>query len=181
MATTFHVNVFLILERDGQVLLAERSSTGYADGWLNLPSGELEPGEDVITAVIREAREEIGVDIPREAVHPVHVMQHRIPEGGSRIGWFFTADRWHGEPYNAEPHKCAGLLWASPDDLPSNTWPYTAAGVAQYRAGSPFSVHGFTHQAATVWPNPGGIVPQTASVAPLPTTPTPRSKNARAR
>ncbi|MGH3738350.1 MAG: NUDIX hydrolase [Micromonosporaceae bacterium] len=150
MPYTVAVDVMLILERDGRILLAERFATGYADGWLNLPSGKLEPGEDVITAVIREAREEIGVQIPREAVRPVHVMHHRSPEGKSRIGWFFTADRWRGEPYNAEPHKCAGLIWAPPDELPPNTWPYTAAGVAQYRAGGTFSVHGFTHQAATV-------------------------------
>jgi hypothetical protein len=29
----------------------------------------------------------------------------------SRIGFFFTATRWHGEPVNQEPHKCAGLHW----------------------------------------------------------------------
>jgi 8-oxo-dGTP diphosphatase len=95
----------------GRVLLAERSGTGYADGAFNLPSGKLEPGEDVVAAVIREAREEIGVHIERDAVRAVHVMHHRSPEGQTRVGWFFTADRYEGEPYNAEPHKCAGLLW----------------------------------------------------------------------
>ena len=34
---TFYVDVLLILERDGCVLLAERSGTGYADGAYNLP------------------------------------------------------------------------------------------------------------------------------------------------
>ena len=140
---TFYVDVLLILERDGRVLLAERSGTGYADGAFNLPSGKLEPGEDVVGAVIREAREEIGVHIERDAVRAVHVMHHRSPEGQTRVGWFFTADRYEGEPYNAEPHKCAGLLWAPIDQLPASTWPYTAAGIAQYRAGSPFSLHGF--------------------------------------
>ena len=137
------VAVILILERDGRVLLAERSNTGYADGWYNLPSGKLEPDEDVTAAVIREAREEIGIHLDRDQVQPVHVMHHRAPEGHSRIGWFFTATRWHGEPYNAEPHKCAGLVWAALDDLPANTWPYTAAGPAQYQARTPFSLHGF--------------------------------------
>jgi 8-oxo-dGTP pyrophosphatase MutT (NUDIX family) len=105
---TFYVDVLLILERDGCVLLAERSDTGYADGAYNLPSGKLEPGEDVVAAVIREAREEIGIRIERDAVRAVHVMHHRAPEGQTRVGWFFTA-----------------------------------AGIAQYRAGSPFSLHGF--------------------------------------
>jgi 8-oxo-dGTP diphosphatase len=57
---TVVVDVMLILERDGLVLLADRSGTGYAAGALNLPSGKLEPGEDVVAAVIREAHEEVG-------------------------------------------------------------------------------------------------------------------------
>lgn len=137
------VDVLLILERDGRVLLAKRSQTGYADGWYNLPSGKLEPDEDVVAAVIREAHEEIGIHLSRDHVRPVHVMHHRNPEGHSRIGWFFTADTWDGEPHNAEPHKCAGLAWTPLGDLPANTWPYTAAGLAQYRSRAPFSLHGF--------------------------------------
>jgi 8-oxo-dGTP diphosphatase len=133
----------LILEREGQVLLAERSGTGYADGALNLPSGKLDPGEDVVTAVIREAREEIGISLARTAVRAVHVMHHRNPEGETRIGWFFTADHWDGEPYNAEPQKCARLIWAPLTSLPPATWPYTAAGLNQYQHGTSFSLHGF--------------------------------------
>lgn len=144
------VDVMLILERGGRVLLAERAGTGYADGALNLPSGKLEAGEDILAAGIREAHEEIGVELHRDALRVVHVMQHRNPEGQTRIGWFLRAERWAGEPYNAEPHKCAGLLWAAVDDLPNHTWPYTAAGLAQYRAGSAFSLHGFASELASV-------------------------------
>jgi 8-oxo-dGTP diphosphatase len=147
---TVVVDVMLIIERDGLVLLAERSGTGYADGALNLPSGKLEPGEDVVAAVIREAHEEVGVVVDRADVRAVHVMQHLNPEGQTRVGWFFKADRWVGEPYNAEPHKCARLLWAPADHLPGNTWPYTAAGLAQYRAGTPFSLHGFAPEPVAV-------------------------------
>lgn len=78
-------------------------------------------------------------------------MHHRNPEGSTRVGWFFTADRWDGEPYNAEPHKCAGLMWAPLDRLPDNTWPYTAAGLREYRNRTPFSLHGFDQ----VCPNSG--------------------------
>jgi 8-oxo-dGTP pyrophosphatase MutT (NUDIX family) len=140
----------LILERGGNVLLAERRSTGYADGALNLPSGKLDPDEDVIAAVIREAREEIGICLERAALRAVHVMHHRNPEGDTRVGWFFAADQWEGEPYNAEPHKCAQLIWAPLDDLPPTTWPYTAAGLSQYRSGTPFSLHGFTPELLAV-------------------------------
>ena len=64
------VDVMLILVDGSRILLALREGTGYADGLWNLPSGKLEAGEDVVAAVIREAREEVG-----------------LPSAGTRCGW----------------------------------------------------------------------------------------------
>jgi 8-oxo-dGTP diphosphatase len=144
-------DVMLILQRehDGAVCLAERQGTGYADGMLNLPSGKLDDGEDVYAAVIREAREETGIVVEREALRIVHVMHFRNPEGEPRVGWFFTARHWHGEPRNMEPHKCAGLSWHRADNLPENTVPYNALGIAHWLKGEPFSLHGWRKRAGT--------------------------------
>ncbi|GGT51646.1 NUDIX hydrolase [Streptomyces kurssanovii] len=142
-------DVMIILERrDGEVLkvcLAERLNTGYADGLLNLPSGKVECGEDPYDAVIREAKEEVGIDLDRQALRLVHVTYFRSPAGHTRVGWFFAADRWDGEPYNAEPHKCAGLSWHRPDNLPASTVRYNAVGVGHYLKGEPISVHWHDH------------------------------------
>lgn len=148
MAAQLPVNdVMLILERDGAVCLAERQGTGYADGMLNLPSGKLDEGEDVYDAVIREAWEETGVVVQRDALRVVHVMHFRNPEGEPRVGWWFVARHWQGEPRNMEPHKCAGLFWHSPHHLPDNTVPYNALGIAHWLKGEPFSVHGWERSA----------------------------------
>jgi len=138
------VDVYVLLRRpDGRILLGERVNTGYADGQLCPPSGHLESGESVIDCAVREAKEEVGVLIdPRDVVF-THVVHHRNPAGEGRIGMFFTVSRWQGEPVNREPHKCAGLLWADPDDAPPHTVPYTAAALAQIAAGAPFSVDGW--------------------------------------
>lgn len=138
-----YLDVMIILERDGRILLAERANTGYADGKLNLPSGKVEPGESVTEAVVREAHEEVGVRIRPAALRTVHVMHYRNPEGHERIGWFFAADRWEGEVVNAEPHKCAGLSWHPADRLPADTVRYNALGVAHYLKGEPVSEHGW--------------------------------------
>ncbi|MQS35793.1 NUDIX hydrolase [Streptomyces katsurahamanus] len=131
----------LILERGSDLLLAERKNTGYADGLLNLPSGKVEHGEDVYDAIIREAEEEIGVRLRREALRLVHVMYFRNPEGGTRVGWFFATNEWSGEPVNAEPHKCAGIAWHHRDHLPDNTVRYNTLGISHYIKGEPMSVH----------------------------------------
>ncbi|WP_405986536.1 methyltransferase domain-containing protein [Streptomyces sp. NBC_00872] len=86
------VDVHLILRRGDEVLLARRSGTGYGDGLLNGPSGHVEDGEDVRTAMIREAYEEIGVELAPDELRVALVMQHRGPGGGARIGWFFEAE-----------------------------------------------------------------------------------------
>lgn len=73
----------------------------------------------------------------------VHVMHHRNECGAARVGFFFAASRWEGEPVNMEPHKCAGLVWADPNALPPNMIPYQAAGVANCHRGAPFALDGW--------------------------------------
>jgi 8-oxo-dGTP pyrophosphatase MutT (NUDIX family) len=137
------VDVYALLQRDdGTVLLLERANTGYADGQLCPPSGHLEAGETVIDGAIREAKEEVGVVIDPSDLQFAHVVHYRNPEGQARIGFFFTTQRWSGEPTNQEPHKCAGLLWVDPTAPPSNTVAYTAWALQQITSGMPFSTGG---------------------------------------
>lgn len=137
------VDVYVLLRRDGKILLMERANTGYADGQLCPPSGHLEQDESVIDGAIREAHEEVGVQLDPDDLFCAHVVHHRNPQGQARIGFFFVATRWRGEPDNREPHRCAGLLWADPDNLPVNTVPYTAGAVSKIRAGATFSIDGW--------------------------------------
>jgi 8-oxo-dGTP diphosphatase len=142
---TSFVDVLLLLVRDGHVLLAERCNTGYADGQWNLPSGKLNEGEDLQAALIRETREEIGLQLRRDAVRMVTSVHYLNPEGHARVGFFFHVPTWNGEPYNAEPHKCARIGWFPMNQLPDNTVPYSRAGVELYRRGQPFGLQGWPH------------------------------------
>lgn len=135
--------VMLILERGEDLLLAERAG-GYAAGQLNLPSGKVEFGEDVFTAVAREAKEEVGVDIDLDALRIVHVMQYRNPEGDVRLSWFLATSHWSGEPVNAEPEKCARIFWCKRSEIPDITYESNALGIQHYLKGEPHSVHGWS-------------------------------------
>ncbi|MGW5863998.1 methyltransferase domain-containing protein [Streptomyces sp. NPDC055239] len=136
------VDVHLILRRGDEVLLARRANTGFGDGLLNVPSGHVEPGEDVRTAVIREAREEIGLDLTSDDVSAELVLQHRGPGGEPRIGWFFEATYGTGgEPFNAEPHKCDELSWHRASTLPDDMVAYCRAALEAWRTGERFALH----------------------------------------
>jgi len=141
---TSFVDVHIILIRDDHILLAQRANTGYADGDWNLPSGKLEADEDLVTAVIRETREEIAIDLKPGELDMVTTVHYRNPQGHARVGFFFHAHRWQGQPRNAEPHKCSQIAWYPLDQLPNNTVPYTRAGIEQFRQGQNFGVRGWS-------------------------------------
>jgi 8-oxo-dGTP diphosphatase len=135
---TSPLDVFLLFVRGADVLLALRENTGYADGQWNVPSGKVEAGEDLLTAAVREAREEVAVTVHEARLATV---VHQLHPGGGRVGFFFEVTTWSGEPTNAEPHKCGGLRWSPLTRLPENTVPYTAHGVSQYLDRAPFGAH----------------------------------------
>ncbi|MFC4036044.1 methyltransferase domain-containing protein [Streptomyces polygonati] len=136
------VDVHLLLVRGQEVLLARRANTGYADGLLHAPSGHLEDGEDVRSAMIREAREELGLDLAPDDLEAVLAMQHRAPDGAARTGWFFLTRLARGrEPVNAEPDKCSELGWYRLAALPDDMVAYCRAGIEAWRAGHRFLLH----------------------------------------
>ncbi|MGW8378298.1 NUDIX domain-containing protein [Streptomyces sp. ODS28] len=138
------VDLFVLLHRDdGRVLLLRRAGAVYASGLLAPPSGHLEAGETVEEGALREAYEETGVRIRARDLEFCHLIDHRGPEGGQRLGVAFTAQRWRGEPYNREPHKHAALVWADPAHPPADCVPYTAALLGQFVRGALLSTDGY--------------------------------------
>jgi 8-oxo-dGTP diphosphatase len=133
------LDVHLLLVRDGHLLLTRRRG-GYGDGLWHLPSGKTEPGENVEAAVIREAREEVGVTVHPADLRCVHAVQVQHTGEQPRVGFFFEATRWTGEPSNQEPDKCSAVRWFPMHDLPDSVIPYPAAGIDGYLTGVPFSV-----------------------------------------
>jgi 8-oxo-dGTP diphosphatase len=139
------VDVHVLMRRpDGQILLMERVNTGYADHQLCPPSGHLEEGESVIEGAIRETNEEVGVTIDPSDLTFVHVVHHRAPGREGRIGLFFLTEKWAGQPWNREPHKCADLFWIDPTQPPPTTVAYTASVLHQVVRGQLFSLDGWT-------------------------------------
>jgi 8-oxo-dGTP diphosphatase len=138
-----HVGVHLILTTDSKVLLLRRTGTGFADGSWSVPGGCLDDGETLPAAAAREAREETGVTIDPADLAFAHLCHHADPDGQHRVGVFFAARRWDGEPVNAEPDKCSEIGWHSLDNLPADTVSYIRTGLVACTRHSPFSLDGW--------------------------------------
>jgi 8-oxo-dGTP diphosphatase len=133
--------VHLFLIREQRVLLLRRYNTGYADGSYSVVAGHLDGGEPVKQAMIREAREEVGITIAPEDLDVVGVMHRRSED--ERIDWFLATSNWAGEVTNTEPGKCDRLDWFSLDALPDNTIPYVRRAINNYRRGAWFDSFGW--------------------------------------
>jgi 8-oxo-dGTP diphosphatase len=138
-----HVGVHLILAEGRKVLLLRRANTGFADGCWSVPGGSLEYGETLPQAAAREALEEVGVTIDPADLSFALLCHHTDPDGLARVGVFFTARRWAGEPVNAEPHKCSEIAWHDRDELPGDIVSYIRTGLDAHDHGTAFTLDGW--------------------------------------
>jgi 8-oxo-dGTP diphosphatase len=131
--------VFGLLYADGRLLLLRRAGSGYRDGQLAPPAGHLESGEDLVSGMVRELREEVGVSAAPAACRLATVV-HSAPEfdgDEEYLNFFFVVTAWTGIPIVGEPDKCTELVWASPADLPPETVDYLPAVLAGIAAAEP--------------------------------------------
>jgi 8-oxo-dGTP pyrophosphatase MutT (NUDIX family) len=119
------VDLHLVLRDRERILVGMRRNTGFADGMYHLPAGRLEEDETITAGAIREAKEELGIDIHPADLVLLHVMHHRT----GRLALFFEATKWSGEIVNAEPDKCEQLDWIAEERLPENMVPYARAAL----------------------------------------------------
>lgn len=138
---------YVLMLRDGCVLLQLRSGTGFRDGyWAAGAAGHVELGEPVFAAAVREAAEELGVTIDAADLEPLTVLHRRQPTGkpiDERVDFFFTCRRWSGEPRLMERAKSAELGWFPLDELPDPVVPHERFVLDALRAGSPPRIAAF--------------------------------------
>lgn len=115
---TVLVAAAILIER-GRVLLTQRKSGTHLAGAWEFPGGKVEPGEDPRDALVRELREETGVDIVAGDI--VEVTFHRYPTK-SVLLLFYGAARAEGSPEPA-PLDVAAVRWAEAAELREELFP----------------------------------------------------------
>ncbi|AGJ58878.1 NUDIX domain-containing protein [[Kitasatospora] papulosa] len=139
------IGVHLYLERpDETVLLGMRHpNSAFAPSTWHVLAGHCEQ-ENAIACLIREAQEEAGLQIERQDVELVHVVHHiGKPRNPPRMGLFFRARTWRGEPKLREPDKCLQWKFWDPAALPDDLVPYTRLAIAKILSGELYSETGW--------------------------------------
>ncbi|MFD0404397.1 NUDIX domain-containing protein [Kitasatospora sp. NPDC127116] len=123
------VDVHVVLRTpDGKILLSQRGGP-YGYGQWHAPSGKLDPGEKPAHGAARELEEETGITTDPARLRLAYTVLHHQDPATLRLGLFYLAAEWEGEPVNREPEKCLDLRWFTEDGLPDDLIPYPAAGI----------------------------------------------------
>ncbi|QLE73757.1 (deoxy)nucleoside triphosphate pyrophosphohydrolase [Streptomyces rectiverticillatus] len=113
--TTVRVVVGAALFDGGRLLAARRSAPPELAGRWELPGGKLEPGESAEQALVRELREELGVE-----AEPLERVAGEWPLRPPYVLHVWTARLLAGEARPLQDHD--ELRWLTPDELDEVDW-----------------------------------------------------------
>jgi len=85
-----------LVDPDGRVLIARRPEGKAHAGLWEFPGGKTEPGESPEQAVVRELREELGVEPCESCLQPFAFASERLEDGRHLLMPLFVCRRWDG-------------------------------------------------------------------------------------
>ena len=108
-----------LIDSDGRVLLSRRPEGKKMAGLWEFPGGKIGPGETPETALIRELREELGIDVTTACLAPLAFASHEY-ERFHLLMPLYVCRRWRGRP---EPLEGQTLAWVRPARLTDYSMP----------------------------------------------------------
>jgi len=97
-----------LIDADGRVLLAERPAGKSMAGLWEFPGGKIVAGETPEAALIRELKEELGIEVAESCLSPFAFASHRY-EDFHVLLLLYLCRRWQGMAVAREGQKLAWL------------------------------------------------------------------------
>jgi 8-oxo-dGTP diphosphatase len=108
-----------LVDIDGRVLIARRPEGKALAGLWEFPGGKVEPGERPEAALIRELREELGIEVSESCLAPFVFASHAY-DSFHLLMPLYLCRRWDGV-VAAREHDA--LAWVKPDKLSAYPMP----------------------------------------------------------
>lgn len=109
-----HYSVGALIKRDGRYLLIDRTNIPF--GFAGL-AGHIDEGEDELTAVEREVKEESGLTIVRSTLlFEEELDWNRCGRNVSSHYWYLFACDVSGEPV-LDPEEAVSMGWYTPEEI----------------------------------------------------------------
>ncbi len=133
MKAIFKSAVHMIINKDNKILVQKRKGTKLWPGYYALPAGHIDEGENQYEALVREAKEELGITLnPKDIINSYVVLRRNYFEiDGKRlepyIDYYFEINEYEGIPKIMEEDKCDELIWVDINNLPEPFINYSGA------------------------------------------------------
>jgi 8-oxo-dGTP diphosphatase len=108
------VGACALVDPDGRVLIAQRPEGKPLAGKWEFPGGKVEAGESPEAAVVRELREELGVEPCEQCLQPFAFASEPLENGRHLLMPLFVCRRWDGF---VDPKEGQQIAWVRPDRL----------------------------------------------------------------
>ena len=102
-----------LIDSDGRVLMAKRPEGKTFAGLWEFPGGKVEEGERPEAALIRELKEELGIDVTESCLAPLTFASHTYSDFHLLMP-LYVCRRWKGIPRGLEGQQ---LKWVIAKDL----------------------------------------------------------------
>lgn len=112
MKTIFVTSVALV-DLDGRVLLASRPKGKHLEGMYEFPGGKVEEGESPESALIRELKEELDIDVQESCLSPFTFVTHQYDDKFILL-LLYICRKWQGTPTAMEAQH---LIWKTPNEM----------------------------------------------------------------
>ncbi|MFM8748397.1 MAG: 8-oxo-dGTP diphosphatase MutT [Aestuariivirga sp.] len=107
---TVLVAAVALIDKDGRVLLARRPAHKAMGGLWEFPGGKVEAGERPEAALIRELKEELGIDVAESCLAPLTFASHAYDDFHLLMP-LYVCRRWQGQAAGLEGQE---LAWVRP-------------------------------------------------------------------
>ena len=124
MKTNFKSAVHMLIMDGDKILLQKRKGSKLWPGYYALPAGHIDEGENQYDALIREAKEELNIDLkPEDILKEYTVLRRNYFKIDDKIlepyiDYYFEITKYRGTPMIVEKEKCDELLWVDINKLP---------------------------------------------------------------
>jgi 8-oxo-dGTP diphosphatase len=108
-----------LVDTDGRVLIAQRPQGKAMAGLWEFPGGKVEAGETPEATLVRELKEELGIDTAGSCLAPLTFASHGY-EAFHLLMPLYVCRRWQGF---AQGREGQALKWVRPKDMRSYPMP----------------------------------------------------------